>query len=245
MSNRKRGKRKQVGRGKRPGQNSAHGQNNPTRPTENRSHPPSQLSLGGMFEQGSQNTLDLIDRMPRVFTVLNVGTYVLQGVVLGLAMGLIASLGTRGFPKIWTYVANTFTVMLLRVILQWIWVLGVTTWVRKTATWFIRDRTGQELPENVGRQIPVTNNVGTIVGPTIVAVGIATILATENVEPSWLTRTWAIVLMSALGGGLASAMEAIGLPSNIHALRWGRHTYQDNPNFRERANRQRTNRNRR
>ena len=245
MSNRKRRKRKQVRRGKRQGPNSAYGQNNSTRPTGNRSDPSSQLSLGGMFEQGSQNTLDLIDRMPRVFTVLNVGTYVLQGVALGLAMGLIASLGTRGFPKIWTYVANTFTVMLLRVILQWIWVLGVTTWVRKMATWFIRDRTGQELPENVGRRIPVTNNVGTIVGPAIVAVGIATILATENVEPSWLTRTWAIVLMSALGGGLASAMEALGLPSNIHALRWGRHTYQDNPNFRERANRQRTNRNRR
>ena len=232
-------------RGKRQRQNSAVGQNYSTRLTENRSDPSPQLSLGGIFQRGSQNTLNLIDRMPRALTALNIGAYVLQGIALGLAIGLIASLGTRGFPKVWIYVANTITVMLLRVTLQWIWVLGVTPWVRTTATWFIGDRTGQELPENEGRQIPVTNNVGTIVGPAIVAVGIATILATEKVEPPWLTRTWAIVLMSALGGGLASAMEALGLPSNIHALRWGRHTYQDNPSFQQRANRPRTNRNRR
>ena len=174
--------------------------------------------------------MDLADKKPRVSAVLNIGTYVLQGIILGLVIGLIASLATSGLPKVGTYVANTFAV-LLRVILQWIWVLKVTIWVQKTTSWFVQDKTGRELPEIALRRTPVPNNVSAITSPVIVAVATATILATENVEPSWLNRTWAVVSVSALAGGLASAMEALGLPSNIQAIRWNRHSYQENPNF--------------
>ena len=176
---------------------------------------------------------------------MNVGTYVLQGIALGLVMGLIASLLTSGLPKIWTYVANTFAVMSLRVILQWIWALKVTIWVRRASAWFVKDKSGVDLPEDVLRRVSVTNNVSTIIGPAVVAVAIATILSTEDVEPSWLTRTWAIVGISALGAGLASGMEALGLSSNIYAFRCNRHHYQENPNFIQGREQQRTNENRR
>ena len=202
---------------------------------------PPRPSSGAVMKQGSKSALLLVDRKPRVLTVLNIGTYVLQGMILGLAMGFLSSLATSGLPKIWTYVANTFAVMLLKVILQWIWVLNVTSWVREMATWFIMELTGRRLPETVSRQISVTNQVSIITSPAIVAVAVATILSTENIEPSWLTNTWAIVLISTLGGGLASAMEALGLPSNIYALRWNRHPYQENPIFLQRTKRRRPN----
>ena len=182
-----------------------------------------------MIQQGFENTLYLIDSKPRRSAFLNVGAYALQGIVLGLVMGLIASLLTSELSKVWSYVANTFAVMLLRVILQWAWALKVTTWVRKASAWFVKDKSGVDLPEDVIRRTSVTNNVSTIIAPAVVAVAIATILSTENVEPSWLTRTWAIVGVSALGSGLASAMEALGLPSNIYAFRWNRHPYHENP----------------
>ena len=184
-----------------------------------------------MVQQGFKNTLYLVDSKPRWSAFLNVGAYVFQGIALGLVMGLIASLLTSGLPKIWTYVANAFAVMLLRVILQWIWALKVAIWVRKASAWFVKDKSGVDLPEDALRRVSLTNNVSTIVGPAIVAVAIATILSTESVEPSWLTRTLAIMGVSALGSGLASGMEALGLPSNIYALRWNRHPYQENPNF--------------
>ena len=245
MSNKKRRDQNKIRSGKRQRQNTAYGKTYSKRPTRSRSALSSPTSLGEIFQQGSQNTLDLVDRKPRAGAALNIAAYVLNGMVLGLAMGFIASLGTSGLPKVWAYVSNTFAVMSLRVILQWIWVLSVTTWVRKMGSWLIGNRTGLELPETTARQIPVTNNVSTIIGPAIVAVAIATILSTEPLEPAWLTRTWAIAGLSALGGGLAALMEALGSPSNIHALRWNRHSYQENPSFIQTTERHRTTGNRR
>ena len=197
------------------------------------------------MQQGFRRTFNWVDRKPRQSALLNVGTYLLQGALLGLAMGLIASLGTSDFPKVWTYAANTFAVLLLRLAFQWLWTLPVTKWVHNMTKWFVKDRTGQEPDDAAIRQVQVTNNVGTIIGPAIVALAVATILSTENIEPEWLTDTWAIVGVSALAGGVASAMEALGLPSNIYAITKNRHAYQDNPNFVQARTNQGTNRNRR
>lgn len=160
-------------------------------------------------------------------------------------MGLIASLGTSDLPKIWSYAANTFAVLLLRLILQWVWALPVANWVRSMTRWFAKQETGKEPAETVIRQTEVKNNVSTIIGPAIVALAVATILSTETIEPEWLTRTWAVIAVSALAGGTASAMEALGLPSNIYAITKNRHAYQDNPNFVQARTNQGTNRNRR
>ena len=146
-------------------------------------------------------------------------------------MGLIAAFLTGQFPKLWTYVANTFAIMLLRVILQWIWLLKVTPLVRRTAGRFIARKRGVPLPEEVLRRTPVNNSVGTITGPAVVALAIATILSTETLEPAWLTNVGTIIAASTIGGALASIMEALALPANIYPLWHNRHPYQENPNF--------------
>ena len=245
MSNKKRRKRNQARSGRRQKQSSGYGKIYIRHPSRNQNNPSSQIWANAVIQHGVENSLYLVDSEPRWSAFLNVGAYVLQGIALGLVMGLIASLLTSELPKIWTYVANTFAVMLLRVILQWIWALKVTKWVRKASAWFVKDKSGVDVSEDVLRRISVTNNVSTIIGPAVVAVAIATILSTENVEPSWLTRTWTIVGISALASGLASGMEALGLSSNIYAFRWNRHPYQENPSFIQGREQRRTNRNQR
>ena len=213
--------------------------------TPNKRNPYSQASAGMRMRQGFQNTFVWIDREPRQSAFLNIGAYLLQGLLLGLAMGLIASLGTGGLPKEWTYMANTLAVLLFRLILQWTWALPVTELVHNMTRWFVKVKTGRDVPEKAIRQTPITNNVSTITGPTIVALALATILSTEDIEPVWLNHTWAVIVVSALGGGIASAIEALGLPSNIYAIRRNRHSYQDNPNFLHGKGQRRRNRNQR
>ena len=241
MSTKKRRRRDQRNSGSSHKQSSGSGKTQQKHPAVEEINPNSKTWANPVIQQGLQRTLYLADSKPRWAALLNVGAYVLQGIVLGLVMGLIASLLTSGLPKVWTYAANTFAMMLLRVILQWIWALKVTTWVRKGSAWFVKDKSGVDLPEEALKQVSITNNVSTIIGPAVVAVAIATILSTESVEPTWLTRTWAIIGISALGSGLASGMEALGLSSNIYAFRWNRHPYQENPNFIQGKEQRRTN----
>ena len=190
-----------------------------------------------MIQRGFRNTVDWVDREPRKAALLNVGVAVVQGMLLGLVMGLFASLVTSGLPKVWTYATNAFGVMLIRLVLQWLWVLKVTRWAYNLAMWLFRQKTGLDVPMGIGKQPGGTTQVNTLIAPAIVAVAIATILATEQLNPSWLNVTWAIVSISALGGAVASLMEGLSLPSNIYALRWNRHQYQETLGYQEAANR--------
>ena len=245
MSNRTSRRRNKVKSGKKRRKNSPNQGSYPAGTTLNKRNPHSQASAGMWMREGMQNTFDWVDREPRQAAFLNIGTYLLHGLLLGLAMGLIASLGTSGLPKAWTYMTNTLAVMLLRLSLQWTWALPVTKWVHNMTRWFVKKKTGRDAPERAIRQIPVTNNVSTITGPAIVALALATILSTEDVEPAWLNHTSAVIVVSALGGGIASAIEALGLPSNIYAIRRNRHSYQDDPNFLRGKEHRRPNRNQR
>ena len=200
--------------------------------------------VSNMLEGQSQNILDLANDKPRKAIALNIGTYALQGIILGIAMGLLASLLTSHLPKFWTYVANTLSVMVFRIILQWIWVLGVTNWAIKQATKFFNRKTGREVaPEDLKKK-EETSQVNTIITPAVTALALATILSTETVKPEWLEKTWVITIASAIGCALASVMEALCLPTNIYALRWNRHRYQETKLFQRLRNARGGNQNR-
>ena len=231
MSKRKTRDRPQLRAGKRKQQHQAYRQPFPQHRRPNQYELTSLLQEASIVQQSFQQTLDLVDEKPRVAVVLNVGSYIIQGLLLGLLMGLIAALLTSQLPKIWTYAANTFAVMLLRTLLQWLWVLKVTPLVRVTAGKFIARREGVQLPDEVLRRTPVNNSVGTVTGPAVVSLAIATILSTETLEPAWLTNTWTIIGASVLGGAISSMMEALALPANIYPLWHNSHPYQENPNF--------------
>ena len=193
----------------------------------------SETSLGAVVQRGMQNSANWVDREPRKAVFLNVFTATAQGIILGLLMGLFASLVTSGFPKVWIYATNTFAVMLLRVILQWLWVLLGTPMVYSLGRDLFKERTGQEIPERIGRKPLGTEQSARSTVPAIVSLAIATILATEQLNPAWVNETWAIVVISALGGGVASWLEALAIPSNIYALLWNRHEYQETLTDRE------------
>lgn len=231
MSKRKTRNRPQLRKGRRKQQHQPYRRPFPRNRRTNQDELISLIQEASIVQQSFQQTLDLVDEKPRLAVLLNLGSYIIQGLLLGLLMGLIAAFLTGHLPKIWTYAANTFAVMLLRTLLQWIWVLKVTPLVRVTAGRFIARMEGIQLPEEVLRRTPVNSSVGTITGPAVVSLAIATILSTETLEPAWLTDTWTIVGASVLGGAISSMMEAFALPANIYPLWHNRHPYQENPNF--------------
>ena len=231
MSNRKTRDRHKIRSGKRQKKSLPYGSQFRRNKRVNKDELIALLEETSLVQRSFQQTLDLVDEKPRLAVALNIGSYAIQGLFLGLAMGLIAALLTGQFPKLWTYVANTFAVMLLRAVLQWVWTLKVNPLVRLTAGRFIARRQRIALPERVLRQTPVNNSVGTITGPAVVSLAIATILSTETLEPVWLTNPSTIIGASILGGVIASMMEAFALPANIYAMWHNRHPYQENPNF--------------
>ena len=186
---------------------------------------------GSTLQHGLHTALDWIDRKPRNAALSNVTNTAMQGALLGLLMGLLAGLVTSDLPKVWTYGANTLAVMFLRVILQWLWVLKAVPLAHSLGRWFIKKRTGLNVPKGVEERSLLTTQMSTLTTSALVSVAIATILATEPVSPSWLTAPWAIALTSTVGASIASILEALCLPSNIYALRWNRHPYHDNPNY--------------
>ena len=184
-----------------------------------------------------QNATDWVDREPRLAAFSNVLVTGFQGLLLGLLMGLLAGLVTSGFPKVCTYAANTFAVMLLRAALQWLWVLFLTPRVHGLGQYLVRKRAGRDIPEGIGQKHMGEEQVARSVVPAIVSVAIATFLATEDVDPAWLNHTWAIAVIAALGGGLSSVLEALSVPDNIYAIVRNRHRYQETRSYRSGAKR--------
>ena len=196
-------------------------------------------------QESMQTAVDWVDREPRQAAFSNVWATALQGLLLGLSMGLFAGLVTGGFSKVWTYAANTFAVMLIRAALQWLWVLRVTPQVHRLGQYLLRKRTGQDIPEGIGQKHLGEEQVARTVVPAIVSVAIATFLATEELNPAWLNQTWAIAVIASLGGGVSSVLEALSVPTNIYAIVRNRHQYQETLSYQSgtkrnnRANRRR------
>ena len=188
---------------------------------------PNSPRLNGLMETGMQNTLDWTDRKPRLAATVNVPLLAIEGRVLGLVVGTVAAWYTSGFSKFVAYAANIVAVRLLRAILQWLWVLKVTDWCWGLAARSIERREGVRVPQPPSLGRPDTTQVNAIIAPAVVALAIATILSTEDVEPMWLNSPWGTMLASAVGCSFAAAIEALCMPTNIQALWRNRHQYQE------------------
>ena len=172
--------------------------------------------------------------------VSNVLVTALLGLLLGLLMGLFAGLVTGGFSKVWTYAANTFAVMLLRVVLQWLWVLRVSSLVGDLVQYLVRIKARRDIPKHIRQRHMGEEQIARSVVPAIVSVAIATFLVTEELNPAWLTQTWAVAAIAGSGGGLSALLEALSVPENIYAIVHNRHKYQETQSFKmgnKRANR--------
>ena len=198
--------------------------------------------LGAMLQEHMQNIVEWQNEKPRSATVIKVISTVIQGMLLGFGIGFVASFITSGFSKVTIYAINTFSVMFLKLGFQWLWILVVVPQTYRLVRWFVRKTTGLDVPEGVANQQSGQQYLAMLTVPAIVALAIATILATEELSPSWLNDTWVIVGMSTLGGGVAALMEALSDPDNIYALRWNRHRYQNTPSYQEGTNRNRATR---
>ena len=179
------------------------------------------------LQETMQNRIDWVDREPRCAAILSVLVALLRGLLMGLFMGLFAGYVTSGYSKVLVYSANTFVVMLLRVMLQWFWLLILVPLVYYLVRYLVKKRTGQDVPKGIGLKHMGEEEVARSIVPAIVSVALATILATEDVDPAWLNQTWAIVVMAAAGGGVSALLEALTVPSNIYAIIHNRHRYQE------------------
>ena len=187
-----------------------------------------------------------IDRQPRKVAFTNVLITAFFGLFLGLLMGLFAISISSAFSKVWVYAINTFAVLLLRVTLQWLWVLRLAPSVHSLGQYLVKRRTGRDIPEKIRQKHFGEEQVARSIVPAIVSVAIATLLATEELAPSWLNQTWTMAVIAASGGGVSSALVALSVPDNIYAIIHNRHRYQETQSFQSgaihgnRANRRRS-----
>ena len=186
-----------------------------------------------------QNSIGLLDRHQRPMSVGHVVTSALIGALVGSLLALWVIHVTGKFPTPWTYMLNLGSVLLLKVVLQWIWTIWVNPFADRQARLFVANRTGQELPnsrrdasQGGGQQVQ------SLVTTIIAAIGVATVLATtKELKPAWLLEPYGIIFASATISALAFTAEALSTQTTIYALWKNRHQYQETLSYQESAKR--------
>ena len=197
--------------------------------TKTPSGPQSGFSMRGAI----QNSVALVDRHQRLSSVGHVVTSVFIGLAVGTLLAIWVIYVTGNFSTPWTYMLNLGSVLLLKVILQWIWTTRVNPFAEKQAKIFVSNRTGQELQDSIenvsqggGQQVQ------SLVTTVIAAVGVATVLVTtEDLKPAWLLESIGIITASALSATLTLMAEALSTQTTIYALWKNRHQYQETPSY--------------
>ena len=99
------------------------------------------------MQQGTQNTLNWLDKFPRWTAALNAVVTLFFGSTLGLAIALWVLYVTGNLPKPWTYILNFASVLILKIVIQWFWTLRVNLFVVGQTRLWVERKEGQPIPE--------------------------------------------------------------------------------------------------
>ena len=176
-----------------------------------------------------QYAIGLMERHQRPTGFGHVATSAFIGALVGTVLALWVIHVTGKFPTPWTYMLNLGSVLLLKVIHQWIWTMWVIPFVEKQARQFVARSTGQELPDpSANMSQDGSKQVQSFVTTVIAAVGVSTVLVTtEDLKPAWLLESGWIVIASASLAALTLTAEAMSTKTMIYALWKNRHQYQE------------------
>ena len=171
----------------------------------------------------------LLHDTPRKGAVVNVlSMALLDGFILCAFIGATVAWGTSNFisDKLWIYVANTALAMVVKVFWAWLYV----GWGRRLAiriALLIALRGFRKPPGNIPWPEGLPDQANRTVLIVTVATAFATILATEQFNPAWVSDPVHIVWLTALAGTLTAVAESLSVPANIQALWKNRHNYQE------------------
>lgn len=204
-------------------------------PTRDEAGTPSVVQSRSWLGAGTQNAIGLMDRHQRPTGFGHVVVSAFLGAFVGTMLALWVVHVTDRFPTPWTYMVNLASVLLLKVILQWIWTIWVNPFAAKQARLFVAQRTRQELPDsNANFSQNGSKQVQSLVTTVIAAVGVATVLVTtEDLKPAWLLEPLGIVIASASLAALTLTAEAMSTNTTIYALWKNRHQYQETPSYKK------------
>ena len=186
--------------------------------------------LPSALARPQETVADLLHDTPRKGALGNILAFSLvDGFILCSLIGVIVAWGTSNLisDKLWIYVANTAIAMLAKVVWAWLYVVWGRALVIRVAL-LITQRSLGQTPDNITWPEELPDQANRTVLIVTVATALATILATEQLNPNWVSYPIHIVWITGLAGALTAAMESLSVPSNIQALWKNKHHFQEN-----------------
>ena len=182
------------------------------------------------INRGNDRVANLIDGSPRMTGIANLVTLFSMGVVMGLALSLVAWNITSQFDKPWVYVINTLIALTIKLVCQWFVVLGCVPLIKDIARRVVsrHTQTSQPLPL---KDLPDSHLANSVTVTALATMVLATELSKGDVLPFWfidsVTAAWVVSAVAAMGG-LVAILEGLSAPYTIYALAKNRHPYQEN-----------------
>ena len=186
--------------------------------------------LPNMTSRPQETVAVLLNDMPRWGAIGNILAFALvDGFILCSLIGAIVAWGTSNFisDKLWIYVANTAIAMLAKVAWAWLYVMWGRALLIRVAL-LVTERNLGRTPENISWPEGLPDQANRTVLIVTVATALATILATEQFNPKWVSFPINIFWITGFAGSLTAATEALSVPSNIQALWKNNHHFQEN-----------------
>ena len=183
-----------------------------------------------MVGRPQETVANLLHNSPRKAAMGNILAFALvDGLILCTLIGAVVAWGTSNFisERLWIYAANTAIAIIAKVVWAWLYVFWGRALVVRVALLMVRKSLGKT-PENIRWPEGLPDQANRTVLIVTVATAIATILATEQFNPRWISNPIHITWITGLAGALVAAAESLSVPNNIQALRKDEHIYQEN-----------------
>ena len=150
----------------------------------------------------------------------------LGGGLVGLLIAIaIDRFTTFTDDKLWIYAFGISIALLLKILGQWIWLVFLRPLLPKYVRSML-DRIGLQSVKT-GRIAPEQSSQLSILVGVVVATAIATILATEDVSPGWVSTFPSNLLTPAIAGAIAGTLESVSASSKLYPLWYNRNFYEE------------------
>ena len=171
-----------------------------------------------ILQQFFDRLVEELYRRPRLIAWVNLGAIYLIGWGIGLFIGLTVVLGTGKLPAPWVYISNLTLAVIVKIAAAWLVALALNPLVAAMAFRTVMRRTGTRIPERLKPELKENQLTGMVATVVVSCTVLATILATQEVEPKWLKGPGTAIPIVATAGALVATAEALCNPYAILAL---------------------------
>ena len=174
----------------------------------------------------SRGVYEFIGRLavtrPRLTVLVNLLWKSFEGVIVGLVVALLV-LGFTSWTqeRFWVYAFSTVLVLFLRILGQLMWLVQLRPQLPNLLSPAM-EMHGLQHDEN--QNVPVDRSSHlSLTAVIVVTAGAATILATEDASPIWMSKFPGNILVPAVAGMIAAPLNFLVTPSYLNTLLRGHH----------------------